>query len=67
MKVRDLRGLLRRSGCLEVRQSGSHLIVRCGTCQTVVPIHSGDIPVGTLKSIVRDLTPCIGKDWLTNE
>jgi len=65
--VRDLRGLLRRSGCLEVRQSGSHLIVRCGTCQTVVPIHSGDIPVGTLKSIVRDLTPCIGKDWLTNE
>ena len=67
MKVRDLRGLLRRSGCLEVRQSESHLIVRCGTCQTVVPIHSGDIPVGTLKSIVRDLTPCIGKDWLTNE
>jgi len=65
--VRDLRGLLRQSGCLEVRQSGSHLIVRCGTCQTVVPIHSGDIPVGTLKSIVRDLTPCIGKDWLTNE
>jgi predicted RNA binding protein YcfA (HicA-like mRNA interferase family) len=67
MKVRNLRGLLRNSGCIEVRQSGSHLIVRCGTCQTVIPIHSGDIPVGTLRSIVRDLAPCLGKDWLTNE
>ncbi|MGD0852934.1 MAG: type II toxin-antitoxin system HicA family toxin [Acidimicrobiales bacterium] len=67
MKVRNLRRLLHQAGCVEVRQSGSHLIVRCGTCQTVIPIHGGDIPAGTLKSIVRDLAPCLGEDWLTSE
>jgi predicted RNA binding protein YcfA (HicA-like mRNA interferase family) len=56
----------RRLGCEEVRQSGSHVIVRCDDCQTVLPIHSGrDIPVGTLRSIERDLEPCLGKGWLT--
>jgi predicted RNA binding protein YcfA (HicA-like mRNA interferase family) len=64
MKVRDLRRRLSRLGCIEVRQSGAHLVVRCGTCQTVVPVHTGDIPVGTLAAIVRDLSPCLGLGWL---
>lgn len=67
VKVRDLRGLLKRGGRVEVRQSGSHLIVRCGTCRSVVPIHSGDIPKGLLRAIDRDLAPCPGKDWLRND
>jgi predicted RNA binding protein YcfA (HicA-like mRNA interferase family) len=55
---------LGRMGCIVVRQSGAHAIVRCGRCQTVVPVHSGqDLPVGTLHRIVRDLSPCIGKEW----
>ncbi|MGH9151076.1 MAG: type II toxin-antitoxin system HicA family toxin [Acidimicrobiales bacterium] len=65
MRTRELRALLRRLGCEEARQSGSHLIVRCGRCQTVVPVHTGDIPPGTLRSIERDLTPCLGKGWLS--
>ncbi len=64
MKTRDLRRLLRKAGCEEVRQAGSHLVVRCGTCQTVVPIHGGDVPTGTLRTIERDLEPCLGKGWL---
>lgn len=65
MRVRELRRTLRLRGCVEVRQSGSHLIVRCGTCQTVIPVHSGDIPAGTLRSIERDLAACLGEGWLT--
>ncbi|MHB1250623.1 MAG: type II toxin-antitoxin system HicA family toxin [Acidimicrobiales bacterium] len=67
MKVRELRGLLRRAGCVEVRQSGSHLIVRCSTCQSVIPIHGGDLPKGLLSAIERDLAPCLGKDWLRRD
>ena len=47
-----------------LRQSGSHAIVQCGACRTVVPVHSGDLPTGTLRSIIRDLAPCIGEDVL---
>ena len=64
MKVRTLRKLLKDLGCVEVRQSGSHLIVRCGSgCQTTVPVHSGDIPDGTMNNIGRHLEPCLGKEW----
>ncbi len=65
MKARDIRRILARRDCVEVRQRGSHLVVRCGTCQTVVPLHGGDIPIGTLRSIERDLEPCLGKGWMT--
>ena len=34
MTLRELRRQPRRSGCVEVRQSGSHLIVRCAECRT---------------------------------
>jgi len=62
---RELLRLLRAYGCVEVRQKGSHVMVRCGKCQTVVPVHPGeDIKPGTLHSIERALEPCLGKDWL---
>jgi predicted RNA binding protein YcfA (HicA-like mRNA interferase family) len=55
---------LRRLGCVVVRQHGSHVIVRCGTCQTTVPVHAGeDLGPGLLRAIQRDLEPCLGKGW----
>ncbi len=62
MRARDIRRILARHECVEVRQRGSHLVVRCGACQTVIPLNGGDIPIGTLRSIERDLEPCLGKD-----
>lgn len=40
------------------------MTVRCGECGTTIAVHSGDIPVGTLRKIERDLEPCFGKGWL---
>jgi predicted RNA binding protein YcfA (HicA-like mRNA interferase family) len=68
MTARELRAILKRHGCVEVRQKGAHLIVRCGTCQTVVPVHPGeDLGKGLLKAIERQLAPCLGEDWLEAE
>lgn len=65
MTGREVLRVLRRLGCEEVRQRGSHVRVRCRTCQTTVPVHAGrDLPPGTLKAIERDLEPCLGKGWL---
>jgi predicted RNA binding protein YcfA (HicA-like mRNA interferase family) len=65
MRARELRRILRGLGCVELRQTGSHLMVRCGKCQATVPVHAGeDIAPGTLRSIVKTLTPCLGEDWL---
>jgi predicted RNA binding protein YcfA (HicA-like mRNA interferase family) len=63
MKERELRAQLRRDGCVELRQKGSHLQVQCGKCQTTIPIHKGhDIKRGTLGAIERSLGSCIGHD-----
>ena len=62
--ARSLRKVLRQHGCVEVRQAGSHLTVRCGECVTTIAVHSGDIPAGTLAKIGRDLERCLGKGWL---
>lgn len=65
MRANELLRILRQHGCVEVRQNGSHLIVRCGTCQTVVPVHAGEeIGKGLLRAIERQLEPCLGKGWL---
>lgn len=65
MTARELLRILRKHGCTEARQTGSHIVVKCGECQTVVAVHSGkDIPKGTLRSIERTLEPCLGKGWL---
>ena len=65
MTARELRRLLKAHGCVEVRQNGSHLVVRCGKCTTVVPVHPGeDIGRGLLRKIERDLADCLGQGWL---
>jgi len=57
--------LLKKKGCVELRQKGSHVMVKCGKCQTVVPIHAGeDLGTGLLHKIERDLEPCLGQGWL---
>lgn len=66
MTGRELLRILRRQfGCRIVRQRGSHVIVRCGKCQTTVPVHAGeDLGPGLLSQIQRDLEPCLGVRWL---
>jgi predicted RNA binding protein YcfA (HicA-like mRNA interferase family) len=63
---RELRRVLKSLGCVEVRQKGSHLIVNCGSCVTVVPVHPGEpLGKGLLRAIERQLEPCLGKGWLS--
>lgn len=65
MSGKDLLRRLRKLGCQEVRQKGSHVRVVCGRCVTTVPIHAGeDLGPGLLKAIERDLQPCLGKGWM---
>ena len=65
MTSRELLKILRAHGCVEVRQKGSHLRVKCGNCTTIVPVHKGeDIGSGLLHAIERQLAPCLGERWL---
>lgn len=65
MSGRRLLQMLRRLGCVQARRKGSHVRVRCGRCETTVPVHAGrDLPPGTLRAIERDLEPCLGRKWL---
>lgn len=65
MTSRDLLKILNALGCVEVRQKGSHIRVRCGMCSTTIPSHKGeDLGTGLLKAIERDLAPCLGEGWL---
>ncbi|MEK6782913.1 MAG: type II toxin-antitoxin system HicA family toxin [Bacteroidota bacterium] len=55
MKPKELIKLLEKEGFVFTRQSGSHAIYRkSGFKIAIVPIHSKDIPTGTLKSILKD-------------
>lgn len=53
-----LRIILKRGFVID-RQSGSHIIVEHGTRKeltTTIPVHTNeDLPIGTLKKIMRDL------------
>ncbi len=65
MKARELRRILKDRGCIEVRQKGSHMVIKCGECQTTVPVHAGeDIGTGLLRAIEKQLEKCLGKGWL---
>ena len=58
--------ILKARNCVEVRQKGSHIRVRCGSCSTTVPNHRGeDLGKGLLAQIERDLEACLGKGWLS--
>jgi predicted RNA binding protein YcfA (HicA-like mRNA interferase family) len=55
MKAREVIKLLVKNGWYEKRKSGSHKQfahpVRKGT--VTVPMHGGDIPIGTMNSILK--------------
>ena len=56
MKPRELRKLLEKYGFIISRQSGSHAIFKHPSTKkrAVLPIHSKDIPKGTLNAILKD-------------
>ncbi len=64
IKTKALLKILRQHGCEEVRQEGSHLIVRCGKCTAVLVIHGKEVAPGTLRNIRDTLEPCLGKGWI---
>lgn len=55
MKVRELLKVLKNDGWQEIAQKGSHLQLEHPTKKgkVTVPIHGGDIPKGTLNSIMK--------------
>ncbi len=56
MTPKDLVKLLKKEGFIFVRQSGSHAIYKkeIGVNMVIVPMHSRDIPKGTLCAILKD-------------
>jgi predicted RNA binding protein YcfA (HicA-like mRNA interferase family) len=73
MKAREVNRRIERLGGVMVRQVGSHrryvLDFTDDTgaearVATTVPQHTGDIPVGTLRAIERDLQVALGEGWL---
>lgn len=55
MKVKELKKLLHEDGWIKKVQKGSHLQLTHPTKpgKVTVPIHGGDIPIGTLNSILK--------------
>ncbi|MCQ9335027.1 type II toxin-antitoxin system HicA family toxin [Corynebacterium phoceense] len=68
MRATEVNKRLQKAGAEMIRQRGSHQrwrIVRNGTPYfTTVPMHLGDIPQGTLRSIEQQMEPALGKGWL---
>jgi len=54
MTPKKLIKLLEKEGFVFARQSGSHAIYRKNKRRVVVPVHSKDVPTGTLKGILKD-------------
>jgi predicted RNA binding protein YcfA (HicA-like mRNA interferase family) len=53
-KARDVLARLQRAGFIVKRQSGSHVILRhADGRQTYVAMHTGDVPTGTFRSILK--------------
>jgi predicted RNA binding protein YcfA (HicA-like mRNA interferase family) len=53
-KAKEVLHKLRRAGFEDRRQSGSHLVLRHPDGrQTYLPMHTGDVPTGTFKSILK--------------
>ena len=53
-KTREVLRKLKRAGFEERRQSGSHLVLRHPDGrQTYLPMHTGDVPTGTFRSILK--------------
>ncbi len=55
MKSRELIKIIKKEGFSFNRQSGSHAIYKNASGKMlVIPIHSRDIPKGTLHAILKD-------------
>ena len=55
MKPKELIRLLEENGFVFIRQTGSHAVFKKpGNKIIIVPIHSKDIPKGTLLRILKD-------------
>ncbi|MEX1049188.1 MAG: type II toxin-antitoxin system HicA family toxin [Akkermansiaceae bacterium] len=53
-KAKEVLRKLKRAGFEERRQSGSHLVLRHDNGrQTYLPMHTGDVPTGTFKAILK--------------
>ena len=68
VKVRELNRRIEALGGVMTRQRGSHRRYEVVSAEgvrafTVVPQHAGEVPVGTLAAIDRDLAPVLGKGW----
>jgi predicted RNA binding protein YcfA (HicA-like mRNA interferase family) len=73
MRAREVNRRIERLGGVMVRQVGSHrryvatytdAAGKQATVATTVAQHTGDIPLGTLRAIERDLEPAFGQGWL---
>lgn len=53
VKSRKVIRVLEDIGFYKVRQRGSHLQMKRGNLLVTIPIHSGDLNPGTLRSILR--------------
>ncbi len=57
MTAKALVKFLETIGFSKVRQRGSHAMMRHEDGRrTIIPMHSGDIPVGTLHAILKDIS-----------
>jgi predicted RNA binding protein YcfA (HicA-like mRNA interferase family) len=53
-KAREVLAKLQRAGFIVRRQSGSHVVLRHQDGrQTYVAMHTGDVPTGTFRSILK--------------
>ena len=53
-KARDVLARLQRAGFVVKRQSGSHVVLRHSDGrQTYVAMHTGDVPNGTFRNILK--------------
>lgn len=53
VRPKKLVNALKRMGFYEVRQKGSHLQLKRGNLLVTVPLHSGDVSPGIVRSILR--------------
>lgn len=56
VRVREVVAALERAGFSRHHQTGSHLVLKHASrpARVTVPMHSGDLKRGTLRSIIRE-------------
>lgn len=52
-RPREVVAALEQAGFYQVRQRGSHLQLKKGNLLVTIPMHTGDLNPGTLRSIIR--------------